>query len=312
MPRSSRWAGNDEMWEYAAELIRGGLTYSDVSGRLSTPERRKKFGLVVVPSSDTIRYQIKRRGLLDRRRPGSALSPDDLSAHHGGLAFLGLALREQINVEDTGRSGPSRQWLRRLRAGNWHGFSAGPLYAPVAREDEEFEVYEDWTEQLLDPRELAYYSYFLEHLEATASGRTIAESLDALFESTDSHRVAFHALWAIAEKLIDERVAGIPEASSTERVEDVMGRVKPKGASERARNRPSARRTIPRNTGEANAEDAMADGLRSRPENLQLVRSWKKAVRASEKLKRSLKPSSLVRRVVQDGQCSICRLDDYS
>ena len=38
MPRRSQWAGNDEMWEHAANLVHGGMTYRDVETQLSKPE----------------------------------------------------------------------------------------------------------------------------------------------------------------------------------------------------------------------------------------------------------------------------------
>lgn len=312
MPRSSRWTGNDEMWDYAAALIRGGLTYSAVSAQLSNPENRKKFGLKVIPRPDTIRYQLKKRGLLESPPTRSALPQDELKSHHKALAFLGLGLRAQANVEETGRRGPQRNWLQHLRAGHWHGFRAGPLSTPVATEDEEIEIDEDWTNQVLDPRDLAYYGYFLEHLEATASGRTIAESLSALFKSTKGHTASFQALWAVAEQLLDEQAGGKPEASSTERVEYVMRRLHPAGTPVGRSIRPPARQRPQRDAGRAMVEEEMVEALRSRPEYLQLVQNWKRAVRGVENLRRSLKPIALVRRTVQDGECSICRLDDYS
>ena len=299
------------MWERAAELIRGGLTYEEVSGRLSESELRKKFGLEVVPLADTIRYQIKRRGLLDRRRPGSALSPDDLKAHHQGLVFLGLALREQVSLSRTRRGGWSLPLRGHLKVKTWHGFDSGLLETLVAQTGEEFEVEDEWTTGLFDPRTLRHYPYFVEHLESSASGREVARILETVFISAERYATAFQASWELITDLIDNRVRGESDGSSAKLAENVMGRLHSNEGSQGGSGKPSRRGKIARSLKvRSEVETEAFDALRSGPERLELQRSRRSAGRALEKLRWSLKPTSLVRRMVQDGECSICGLDD--
>ena len=74
------------MWEHAAQLRRGGLSYSDIQGRLAGADRTR-FGLIKVPSTDTIRYQLEKQSLL--AKPGSPLPPDELVAHYRALTVMG-------------------------------------------------------------------------------------------------------------------------------------------------------------------------------------------------------------------------------
>ena len=60
MARRSKWP-NEEMWQQAAEWRAGGLTASQICGRLSRPENMKRFGLAEVPSEDTVRREVNRR-----------------------------------------------------------------------------------------------------------------------------------------------------------------------------------------------------------------------------------------------------------
>lgn len=301
------------MWEHAAELIRGGLTYEEVSARLSASELRKKFGLEVVPSGDTIRYQIKRRGLLDRRRPGSALPPDDLKAHHQGLVFLGLALREQVSLTQTSRGGWSLPVRKRLMIGSWHGFESGLLQTLVPQTGEEFEVDDEWTRRVFDPRTLRHYPYLVEHLESSAPGRDVARILETVFISAERYATAFQASWELTTDLIDDRVRGEPNGSSPKLAENVMERLHSDEGSQEGSGKPQRRGRIAGSLKVSSGVETEAfDALRSGPERLELQRSWRSAGRALEKLRLSLKPTSLVKRMVQDGECSICRLDDYS
>ena len=51
--------------EYAATLRKGGLSYSDIQGRLAGVDR-SRFKLINVPTADTIRYQLNKRALLGK------------------------------------------------------------------------------------------------------------------------------------------------------------------------------------------------------------------------------------------------------
>ena len=310
MPRRSQWAGNDTMWEYAATLARGGMTYRDVEAKLSESEQRKRFGLLAVPHADTIRNNVHRLGLLDPGRPRSALPPAELESHHRGLTYLGLALREQVR--------PTPQRSRRIPvasrelmgAHRWFGFDSGRLYTPEPQSREEFEVDEEWTEQLTDPRMLSHYGYFVEHLESTAAGREVAESLVAVFNFAERCTAAVQGLQLLDDEPIEERFVGEPDdtsAPSARNVVEAPYRGEPGVQAENgsAGGRRRARGRSPNIETGAGA----VDNLRNRPERDELRKSWTGAEQAAEKLKRSLRPASLVRRIVQDGQCGICRLN---
>ena len=72
MPRKPKWTNKPEMWKYCAKLVNGAASYADVHTKLSLDENRKRFGLVEVPSEDTIRTRLNNLNLLDATVPGTA------------------------------------------------------------------------------------------------------------------------------------------------------------------------------------------------------------------------------------------------
>ncbi len=228
-----------------------------------------------------------------------------------GLVFLGLALREQVSLSRTRGGGWSLPLQKRLMFGNWHGFASGPLETLEPQTGEEFEVDDEWTNRLFDPRTLRHYPYFVEHLESSAPGREVARILETVFMSAERYATALQASWELTTDLIDNRVRGESDGSSAKLAENVMGRLHSNEGSQGGSGKPTRRGKIARSLKvPSEVETEAFDTLHSGPERLELQRSGRSAGRALEKLRWSLKPTSLVKRMVQDGECSICGLDD--
>lgn len=87
------------MWLQVTEWRRGGLTYSQICGQLAKAENMKSFGLVEVPSEDTIRRGVTRR--LNTSSPTVVLSGGE--SHHEvelrDLLIQWLKLEEEVTLE---------------------------------------------------------------------------------------------------------------------------------------------------------------------------------------------------------------------
>jgi hypothetical protein len=57
MPRGKKWL-NEEMWQQCAKWRKGGLTYSQICGRLAKAENMQHFGIEETPSEDTVRKEV--------------------------------------------------------------------------------------------------------------------------------------------------------------------------------------------------------------------------------------------------------------
>lgn len=118
MPRRSQWAHNGEMWEWSTRHLKGGMTYSEIQGRLAVSEKTR-FGRTKIPSVDTIRYQLIKRLL--RGKEVSPLPDQELEAHYRALTYLGNALRYLVDEPSTSRSGMPRP-PNALDPADWRGF----------------------------------------------------------------------------------------------------------------------------------------------------------------------------------------------
>ena len=156
------------MWQYAADLVRGGKTYSEVHAKLSLSEVKKRFGLLEVPHPDTIRYQIRQQGLLEQKRKPSALYPEDLKSHERGLSYLAMLLRGQSSVPEEPETGTGTD---KYRPEEWIGFLPGARHIFYPEDPEEHEVNDQWTSGMIDPRELSHFEYLIEHLESSTKGK---------------------------------------------------------------------------------------------------------------------------------------------
>lgn len=70
----------EEMWRQVALWRREGLTYAEVTQRLSEPEAMLRFHLRDVPGEAAIRRELRRvlgvaQGAISARRPGPAPQP---------------------------------------------------------------------------------------------------------------------------------------------------------------------------------------------------------------------------------------------
>ena len=308
MPRASKWAANTEMWQYAADLVRGGKTYSEVHAKLSLSEVKKRFGLLDIPHADTIRYQIKQRGLLEQKRKPSALYPEDLKTHERGLSYLAMLLRGQSSIPDAPDTGTGTD---KHRPEEWTGFLPDTRNIFVPEESEEHEVYDQWISGIIDPRDLSHFEYLIEHLESSAKGKKIVHNIASLFEKAEEYSSASGRLWDVLhEDLVTEHQTESDNPALAARCGNIFDALHPTiQLPEGSRSlrlkisiKPSVRKTKLDDYGTPEVFSNHMDGA----EHLALIKSWMNLDDAAENLKRIMTPSSVVRRLIQDGQCSIC------
>ncbi|MCH8910992.1 MAG: hypothetical protein IH867_09680 [Chloroflexi bacterium] len=303
MGRRSKWVGKDDMWRYCAIKISGGVSYDSMNSLLDTAEMRKRFGLTEVPSSDAIRYNVQKLGLMDSITPGTDLPPDELIEHHRGLAFLALAIRYQVGLPSHPAKdvSGSSSWV-------WHGFHRGPVLNPQVNEKhaEEMEVKASWTQDVSGPGEIEHYEYLLEHLDSTAKGREILDTLRSVIIQASMHMKAYGRL----KESILER---LPKTSSQDELvirniqragDAVLRTLHPTVRSPRGVEYLSRTKTDHRSAAIRILADLLDEDLHN-----SLIASWDASVKLSERLKRNLTPTSLVRRIIQEGTCQICASD---
>jgi hypothetical protein len=127
------------MWQQATEWRTGGLTYSQICGRLSSPESMKRFQLSEVPSEDTIRREVT-------RRLATAASAPEHRSHHAVTAIepsprdlSHLHLHLHGSTHGTGwpsLSTNTQYWVLLVRLGNLSDkpLSFGDFYLEVTRD----------------------------------------------------------------------------------------------------------------------------------------------------------------------------------
>ena len=303
MARRSKWVGKDEMWRYCAIKISGGVSYDSMNALLDTAEMRKRFGLTEVPSADAIRYNVQKLGLMDSIIPGTALPPDELIEHHRGLVFLALAIRYQVGLPS-----PPEKGVSSIRSWKWFGFRGGPVANPRVdkKRVEEMEVEAAWTRDVFDPRAIKHYEFLVEHLNSTARGKNILDNLNSVIKQASIHLGAYGRL----KESILER---LPKTSSQDELvirniqragDAVLRTLHPTVRSPRGVEYLSRTKTDHRSA----AIEILADLLDKDLHN-SLIDSWDASIKLSERLNRNLTPTSLVRRIIQEGTCQICATD---
>ncbi len=300
MARRSKWVGKDDMWRYCAREIAGGRSYDTMSGLLTTDEMRKRFGLTETPSADAIRHNVQKLGLMDSIAPATALPSDELIEHHRGLVFLALAIRYQVGLPS-----PLPKGISGTRSWKWFGFNEGPVVNPQVdkKRVEEVEVEAAWTKDVFDPREIEHYEFLVEHLNSTARGKNILATLNSVINQASTHLEAYGKVKeSILEKLPKTRSKNELVIRSIQRAGDGVLRTlhptvrSPRGVEFLART----------TTDHRSAALDILDKLLDEDLHKSLIASWDASVRLSERLKKSLSPTSLVRRIVQEGTCQIC------
>lgn len=165
------------MWEYAATLRKGGLSYSEIQGKLAG-EGRTKFGLIKIPSADTIRYQLEKRVLLGQA--ASPLPSDELESHLKALTYLGNALRYLIEDQPPDPDPMLPIVPSSPEPATWRGFMRSLIYQPEAVTDAEAEVRDEWSYRSSGPESFTIYPYFRQHMDDTFAGRKVNNALDAV------------------------------------------------------------------------------------------------------------------------------------
>ena len=300
------------MWQYAADLVRGGKTYSQVHDQLSMGAVKERFGLLDVPHPDTIRYQLKRQELLEQKRLPSALYPEDRKSHERGLSYLALALGAQASAPASPETGPISD---KRRPNSWTGFVSGTINLRPPEEYEELEVSRQWASGISDPRELSHFEFLIQHLQMTVKGKNIVRRIDALFEVAEAYSEASGHLWdVLRDDLTVEFQAESEDKNVDRRCGEIFDALHPTDRWPQGQEELRLRASIvPALRVLKKGERTTPEVFRVRrlgPEHMKLVDAWEKLDEEAWKLERSLTPSSQVRRLVQDGQCSICALGD--
>ena len=308
MSRTSRWAANTEMWQYAADLVRGGKTYLSVHTQLSLPEVKKRFLLQEVPHPDTIRYQIRQQGLLEKKRSPSALYPEDLKTHERGLSYLAMVIRGQSSVPEAPETGSGAD---KHRPDEWTGFLPGGKYVFGPEDTEEHEVSDEWTSGMSDPRELSHFEYLIEHLESTADGEKIIQKINTVIDRAEDYSVASGHLWDVLhEDLAAEHQVESGDPNLEKRCGDIFDALHPTSrlpdGKESLRLELSIDPTSRPIKGSDYGIPQVFQNHRGGASHIALIKAWVNLDVSAEKLERIMTPSSGVRRLIQDGQCSIC------
>ena len=312
MARSSKWAANPEMWQYAAALVRGGKTYAQVEALLAREEVTKQFGLLEVPHRDTIRYQIKQQGLLEQKRLPSSLFPEDLKAHQRALSYLALILRGQASVPDTSGTGSIAEGGQPDR---WTGFLPGFKNVFGPEDHEEHEVYDQWDSGTSDPRELSHFEFLIEHLDFSIKGKRIVRRITSVFEKAEEFSDASAQLWNVLNEDLAAEFEIEPGSPDLERrCKEIFDALHPTSGLPEGKKSLRLRISVdpahrPIKRGDFGTPEVFRI-RRGGSEHKNLVNAWKKLDEVAWELERALTPSSRVRRLVQDGQCSICALSN--
>jgi len=308
MSRTSKWAANTEMWQYAADLVYGGKTYSQVHDELSLFDVKKRLGLLDVPHPDTIRYQIKQQGLLKKKRSSSALYPEDLKTHESGLFYLALVLRGQSSVPEAPETGSGTD---KHRPDKWIGFLPGGRYVRFPEDTEEHEVSDEWTSGMSDPRELSHFGYLIEHLELSTDGKKIIQKINAVFDRAEDYSAASEHLWDVLhEDLAAEHQVESGDPNLEKRCGDIFDALHPTSrlpdGKESLRLELSIDPTSRPIKGSDYGIPEVFQNHRGGASHIALIKAWVNLDVSAEKLERIMTPSSGIRRLIQDGQCSIC------
>lgn len=298
MARTSQWDDNPEMWELAARLRAGGLTYSGIRGRLAGKDR-VRLGLQVIPTEDVIRYNLKKRSLLEKT---ATLPPDELEEHYRALAYIGNALRYKIQS-------PMDRGARRS---SWQGFEGGKTRWPDPRTEAEEEVAYEWDETDSGPEAFSQYDYFRRHMNATLLGRKVINGLDAVKRTATGYREERIKLRKVVMAAFVRALPDIDKKQGAELVGILFSEInptikkpkrpplKPRGISGTSLGLPLTQPAIRDKVNE------VLEHLRSSGVNADLTKKLRKLTIAQSYLSDALSPKTKVRRMIQDSECELC------
>ncbi|MDG0867256.1 hypothetical protein [Candidatus Lucifugimonas marina] len=296
MARRSQWDDNPEIWEHAARLRAGGLTYSEIRGRLAVKDK-SRLGLEVIPTEDVIRYNLKKRSLIGKT--ASTLPPDELEEHYRALTYMGNVLKGKIQS-------PMDKGAIPL---GWEGFEIGKIGWPDPRTEAEEEVSQEWDETSSGPEAFSQYDYFHRHMNATLLGRKVINLLAALKRTAAGYKEERIKLRNVVATAINK---ALPETDDTQR-EDLIGtlfsRINPRPTQKTTRPRRVPGPTRKRSPTEARTAEKVAEvleQLRSSDANAELKKQLRKLSIAQSYLSDALSPKTKVRRMIQDSECELC------
>jgi hypothetical protein len=162
------------MWQQCVVWKKGGLTYGQVCGRLSTPENMRRFGIEEVPSEDTVRREVTQRIAAEAERESAATTGDQarqatyaVSAflryeHIKSLSYFGQCLGEHLWPFDL------KELLLELVVNQddlWFYENDSPQ-SPQQRDPAEIKVEKVWAigRGRCDFRKHPMFGYFQQHL----------------------------------------------------------------------------------------------------------------------------------------------------
>lgn len=296
MARRSQWDDNPQIWEHAARLRAGGLTYSQIHGRL-TGKDKKLLGLEAVPTEDVIRYNLKKRSLIEKT--SSTLPPDELEEHYRALTYMGNVLK--IKIQSPTDNG--------ARGRDWQGFEIGEIWSPKPKTDAEEEASYEWDETDSGPEAFSQYEYFRRHMNATLFGRKVINGLDAVRRTAAGYKEERKKLRKLIATAVDKELTEIDKKKKDELVGSLFLQIIPtpnrKPTRPRRPSRPS-RRLQQAEEGTVEKVNEILEYLRSSDANADLKKSLKKLTIAQSNLCDALSPKTKVRRMIQDSECELC------
>jgi hypothetical protein len=302
MPRKSQWDDNDAMWAWVAKMRSGGMSLSDIHGKL-TFEKKASFGLIAVPSIDTLRYNLKRRVLLQRE--ASPLPPEELIEHRGVLAYIGKVLRRKIS--------PPTSILNKGSVPNnivfdFSGFNTEPIGGPSPRTESEEDADDEWqdsSKRSLGPDVFGQYEYLRQHLDCTLVGRKVNNALDAVKRTTTEYNTERQQLLTRIMGDVESAFAKILPFSKARIAGALFQAIEPTekfltGKSKLTGRLPSAdealRPMVVQVLGSLTTSKANAD----------LSKTFRRMTTAQRNLKASLSPEPMITKMVRDSECDIC------
>lgn len=288
------------MWLECAKLRSGGLTYDQISARLSSAENMAGFGLIEVPSGDAIRHQLNKRRLASNPTArDTVLADDELDSHLRSLIYFGILLDSRVDAPGLDSRPRATRVKDVLKLDAWSGFLGRDRSPWTAREPElaeEFEAEALWPVSSGDPRRHPLYTYFLAHLESTDRGAGVAGMLERVHEQAAFYlgplRRFMDAAKTEVQGITRETSRGTT-AARNRRVDLLVSRLHP---STEPRRRPASDEGNPDNATDGQLADATE----------QLTQAWEPLVESIRGFRAAITPSHLLMRVVRDGGCDIC------
>jgi hypothetical protein len=302
MPRKSQWDDNDAMWAWVAKMRSGGMSLSDIHGKL-TYDMKPSFGLIAVPSIDTLRYNLKRRVLLQRE--ASPLPPEELTEHRGALAYIGKVLRRKISAPPSILSKGSVPNKIRF---DFSGFDTESIDGPSPRTESEEDADDEWQEsskRSLGPDVFGQYEYLRQHLDCTLVGRKVINALDSVKRTTAEYNTERQKLLTRVVRDVESEFTEILPFSKARIAGVLFQTIEPTekfrtGKSNLTGRLPGAdevlRPTVVKVFGSLTASKANAD----------LAKALRKMATAQRNLKASLSPEPMITKMVRDSECDIC------